>query len=141
MEKVAVRHGENNPNLIDLKFLFQELSGDLSVHLKKEEFILFRYINEMEKSEIIGVKVTKPHFEKVKNPVRMMTDEHDTSGDILRKMQEVTNSYTLPEGACPSFQALYQRLQELQADLHEHIHLENNLLFPRAIELELRIFG
>jgi regulator of cell morphogenesis and NO signaling len=56
-------------------------------------------------------------------------------------MQEVTNSYTLPEGACPSFQALYQRLQELQADLHEHIHLENNLLFPRAIELELRIFG
>jgi len=72
----------------------------------------------------------------VQNPVRMMAMEHDSAGELLRKMREVTNGYTVPEDGCMSYRLLYRALPEFEADLHEHIHLENNILFPRAIALE-----
>jgi regulator of cell morphogenesis and NO signaling len=71
----------------------------------------------------------------------MMMQEHDTAGDLLVKMRRITNDYSLPEGACPSFKALYFGLQDLEKDLHRHIHLENNVLFPQAVELEQKAFG
>jgi len=141
MAKVANRHGANHPELFEVEILFRELCDDLAPHLLKEEQVLFPYIKELEKAETNPATVNFACFGTVQNPVRRMMMEHDTAGDILRKMRELSMEYELPEGACPSFTALYNRLEALEKDLHQHIHLENNLLFPRAVELERKNFG
>lgn len=93
-------------------------------------------------SEKNNLSSPQPPFGTIKNPVRMMMTEHDAAGDILKMMREITYDYALPENACPSFQALYFGLEELEKDLHRHIHLENNVLFPQAVKLEQKvIFG
>lgn len=141
MAKVANRHGENHKELAELQGLFDELCSDLAPHLTKEEDILFPYIEQLERSEDNSGSAPMSCFGTVQNPIRMMTIEHDTVGDILKRMRAVSSDYTLPEGACPSYTALFDRLESFERDLHQHIHLENNLLFPRAIELEQRIFA
>ncbi len=138
MEKVVNRHGQNHLELFELEKLFKTLCNDQSTHLLKEEEILFPYIEKMEISESI---VASFCFGTVQNPIRMMMSEHDTAGDILRKMRDLTHDYRLPEGACLSFSALYGRLEAFEFDLHQHIHLENNILFPRAVELEEKVFS
>lgn len=138
MEKVFNRHGEYHPELAFLKDVFNSLHDDLIEHMQKEEIILFPYILDLENTFKHGLTAAFPPFGTVKNPVRMMMAEHDTAGELLRNMREITNEYALPEGACPSYTALYHRLADLERDLHQHIHLENNLLFPKAIELEER---
>lgn len=140
MIKVANKHGEHNPQLFVLEEFFTELCADLAPHLMKEEQILFPYITQLENYKNGNNFVSMPCFGSVRNPVGMMMREHDTAGDILRKMREVSNNYKLPEGACPSFTALYTRIEALEKDLHQHIHLENNVLFPRAMALENEIF-
>ncbi len=141
MEKVLRVHGERHPELLELKDLFQTLCDDLHPHLLKEEIVLFPYIRDMEFKHTKGLTVSFPPFGTVNHPVRMMMMEHDTAGDLIRKMREISNDYTLPEGACPSFTGLYHRFEELEKDLHQHIHLENNLLFPKAVELEKKCFN
>lgn len=140
MDKVARVHGDHHPELLELKDIFQTLCDDLNPHLRKEEVVLFPYIKELEETNSKGISASFPPFGTVQNPVRMMMSEHDTAGDLLRKMRELSGDYTLPEGACPSFTGLYHRFAELERDLHQHIHLENNLLFPKAIELEQKTF-
>lgn len=140
MAKVASRHGENHPELLELEQLFNELCNDLGPHLLKEEQVLFPYVEKLERSLLNSASVPFSCFGTVQNPVRMMMMEHDTAGDLLKKMREITNDYTLPEGACPSYTALFNRLEAFEKDLHQHIHLENNLLFPKAIELEEMAF-
>lgn len=140
IEKVARVHGEQHPELLGLQDVFRALGNDLTTHLLKEETILFPYIREIEVIHHNGLTGSPPVFGTVRNPVRMMMTEHDAAGELLRQMRELAADYTLPAGACPSFTGLFHRLTELERDLHEHIHLENNLLFPRAIELEQRIF-
>lgn len=76
------------------------------------------------------------HFGTVENPIRMLMSEHDTDGERLRHMRSLTNDYNLPEGACPSYTALFAGLEDLERDLHRHIHLENDVLFPAAVKLE-----
>ena len=141
MAKVASRHGENHPELFELEMVFRELCDDLSPHLVKEEKVLFPYIKQLEQAAVNSGAMNFPHFGTVRNPVGMMMMEHDTAGDLLRKMREISMEYKLPEGVCPSYTALYNRLEAFEKDLHQHIHLENNLLFPRAVELEQKIFG
>lgn len=141
MAKVADRHGEIHSELYELELVFRELCDDLSPHLLKEERVLFPYIEELEKADAGIGSVSLSCFGTVRNPVRAMMMEHDTAGDLLRKMRELSMEYKLPEGACPSFTALYNRLEAFEKDLHQHIHLENNLLFPRAVELEQKFFG
>lgn len=141
MAKVASRHGENHPELLELKGVFGELCDDLAPHLLKEEQVLFPYVEKLESSLLNSVSVPFSCFGTVQNPVRMMMMEHDTAGDLLRKMREITNDYKLPEGACPSYTALFNRLEVFEKDLHQHIHLENNLLFPKAIEMEEMAFA
>ncbi len=136
MAKVASRHSEHNPYLLELKNLFQDICDDLGPHMMKEEMVLFPYIEELESNLSKHIPGLSPPFGTVLNPVRMMKNEHEEVGELLSKMRAVSNDYTLPEGACPSFTALYHRFVEFERDLHQHIHLENNLLFPRAIELE-----
>jgi len=141
MAKVASRHGDHHKHLLELKDLFEAVCNDLQPHMEKEEQVLFPYIVDLESRQSTGRPPPFPPFGTVQNPIRMMTAEHEDVGDLLSEMREVTNDYKLPDGACPSFTALYHRFAEFERDLHKHIHLENNLLFPRAIDLERVAFG
>jgi regulator of cell morphogenesis and NO signaling len=135
-DKVCSRHGENHPELAELRGAFEHAKQDLIPHMLKEEQVLFPYIARMEEAVSEQRAVPAPFFVTVQNPVRMMMMEHDTVGDLLTQMRRITGNYTTPDDACISYQTLYQALQELEADLHQHIHLENNILFPRAVEME-----
>ena len=142
MEKVCRKHGEAHPELFFLENELVALCDDLTPHMRKEEMVLFPFIKHLEMSEANNLSSPHPPFGTVRNPVRMMMTEHDKAGEILRKMREITGDYAVPDGACPSFRALYFGLEELEKDLHRHIHLENNVLFPNAVKLEQKvIFG
>jgi regulator of cell morphogenesis and NO signaling len=142
MKKVSRRHGANHPEIFALENEFRSLGEDLYPHMKKEEMVLFPFIRHLEMSAANNLSIPRPPFCTVKNPVQAMMTEHDTAGDCLRKMREITKDYALPENACTSFRALYAGLVELEKDLHQHIHLENNVLFHKAVELEQNVlFG
>ena len=102
----------------------------------KEEMVLFPYIERMEESVLQREPILPPPFGTVQNPVAMMEHEHDSAGNALRSLRTGSNDYSAPPDACVSFQTLYKALAELEADLHQHIHIENNILFPRAIAME-----
>jgi regulator of cell morphogenesis and NO signaling len=134
--KVVGVHGKNHPELLQVQAIFAALSEELRVHLMKEEQVLFPHVYRMEESSLAGEVAPPAMFGTVLNPVRMMMQEHDGAGEALRSLRSVTHEYTLPADACISFRTLYQALQAFEADLHQHIHLENNILFPRAIAME-----
>jgi regulator of cell morphogenesis and NO signaling len=138
-EKVASRHGQNHPELLLIKALFEELADELLVHMRKEEHVLFPYIEQVEAASTGKFPAPHAHFGTVQNPVRMMMFEHDRAGDVFRKMRELSSDYTAPQDSCPSFKALYAGYEDLERDLHRHIHLENNVLFPMAIEMETNL--
>ena len=139
MEKVRTRHGEQHRELFELEIVFTALAESLIPHMRKEEVVLFPYIHSLEAALKQGQPLPPAHFGTVQNPIRMMMADHDTDGDRLRRMRDLTNGYTLPEGACPSYGALYAGLLDLERDLHRHIHLENNILFPAATALEREV--
>jgi regulator of cell morphogenesis and NO signaling len=130
--KVRDRHGEHHPELIPLARLVGELMADLIPHMMKEEQIVFPYVSELES----GDDVPPPFFGTVRNPIRMLMMEHEAAGEKVAEIRSVTSNFELPADACTSFTAFYNLLQELERDLHSHIHLENNVLFPRAAALE-----
>ena len=134
--KVIAAHGENHPELRQIGEVFQTLCADLKPHMFKEEQILFPYILEMEKSALQNRPAPFAPFGTVNNPIHMMMMEHDTVGDLLRELRALSSNYAVPPDGCISYQTLYQALEAFEGDLHQHIHLENNLLFPRAVELE-----
>jgi regulator of cell morphogenesis and NO signaling len=134
--KVAKVHGQNHAELAKVETAFRALAEELTVHLVKEERMLFPYIVQLESAARSGSRPAPVMFGTVQNPVHMMIMEHDSVGELLHKMSELTNGYTVPEDSCMSYKMLYQALPEFEADLHQHIHLENNILFPRAIALE-----
>ena len=136
MAKVAKRHGENHPELTELEGIYNTLAQSLIPHMMKEEQVLFPHIKRLGFAAENGMPAPFPPFGSVKNPIGMMMMEHDADGARLLEMRRVTGDYQLPEDACPSFTALYAGLQDLERDLHRHIHLENNVLFPAATELE-----
>jgi regulator of cell morphogenesis and NO signaling len=136
MEKVARKHGEAHPELLEVREVFTHLVESLIPHMQKEENVLFPYIQQLEMAVNSGSAPPMPHFGTVENPVRMMMRDHEGDGLRLSRIRQLTNHFTAPEGACPSFTALYAGLQDLERDLHRHIHLENNVLFPAAVELE-----
>ena len=104
--------------------------------MKKEEIILFPYIKKLLILKSENASVTPPPFGSVNNPIQMMESEHESAGDIFKEIARLTKNYTPPEGACNTFRALYAKLEEFEQDLHQHIHLENNILHPKAIQLE-----
>lgn len=134
--KVCSVHGKNHPELQSVRAAFSGLAQELSTHMMKEEVILFPYIVRMEEAVIQKEPVLPPPFGTVENPVAMMMHEHDSAGDALRTMRPCSAGYTPPGDACISFQTLYKALADFEINLHQHIHLENNILFPRAIEME-----
>lgn len=134
--KVVGVHGKNHPELLQVQAVFSALTEELRVHLMKEEQVLFPYLVRLEESFVAGEPAPPAMFGPVVNPVRMMMQEHDSAGDALRTFRSVTNDYSVPADACISYRTLYQALQGFEADLHQHIHLENNILFPRAVAME-----
>ena len=136
LEKVCNKHGVNHPELGHIRSLFRGLGQELTTHLMKEESVLFPYIERMEEAVIQREPILPPPFGSVANPVRMMEHEHDQAGTALKAMREASRDYNPPSDACTSFRALYQALANFEKDLHQHIHLENNVLFPRAQQME-----
>jgi regulator of cell morphogenesis and NO signaling len=134
LAKVASKHASNHPELKQVQNIFHALSEELTSHLMKEEQILFPYVKQLEAAG--EDRMRPPMFGSVKNPIHMMEIEHDSAGDALRELRSITNGFSAPEEGCFSYKALYQGLAEFETDLHQHIHLENNILFPRAIEME-----
>lgn len=136
LDKVCSVHGANHPELLHIRARFRGLAEELSAHMMKEERVLFPFIVRMEQAMVHGEPVSPPHFGTVRNPVGMMMHDHDSAGEALRTMRQASADYTPPSEACVSYQTLYKALADFEADLHQHIHLENNILFPRAIEME-----
>lgn len=135
--KVLDAHGLHHREILtQVHANFQTLDNELSSHLMKEEQMLFPYIVSLDRHSREGAPRPQAPFGTVENPVQQMEHEHDTAGTVLRKLRDVTDDYALPDDACPAFQAVYEELQRFEADLHQHIHLENNILFPRAVQLE-----
>jgi regulator of cell morphogenesis and NO signaling len=134
--KVVGVHGTNHPELLQVQAIFSALAEELRVHLMKEEEILFPYVLLMEESKLAQEPVPPAMFGTVVNPVHMMMREHDGAREALRSLRSVTKEYTLPADACISYRTLYQALQDFESNLHQHIHLENNILFPRAVAME-----
>jgi regulator of cell morphogenesis and NO signaling len=135
-ERVAKVHGHYYTEVVEINRLFNIVAQELAAHMKKEELILFPFIKKLVKADKEAVKATIPHFGSINNPIKMMEEEHENAGDILKEIKKLANNYTPPKEACNTFKALYAKLDEFEQDLHQHIHLENNILFPKAIALE-----
>ena len=135
-QKVADVHGDHHSEVIRINELFQDLAEELLAHLQKEEMILFPYIKKLVADESAG-KCTDPGcFGSIGSPISVMEAEHENAGLILKEMYRISDGYSAPEDACNTFRVLYGKLKEFEDDLHRHIHLENNILFPKAIEKE-----
>lgn len=134
--KVCAAHGGNHPELLTILEVFSDLKQELVSHMKKEELVLFPYICELDEAVADGGILRMPFFGSVFNPIRIMLAEHDRAGDALKKIRELSADFSVPADGCASYRELYRALEALEADLHLHIHLENNILFPGAIRLE-----
>lgn len=130
MKKVEGLHGADHPEVFEIGKVFAVIGSELTHHFFCEENILFPYIEEMEASQQAALP---PVFGSVEQPINRMMMDHDQSGEELRTLRSLTNDYTPPRAACPTWRALYRALEDLERDLHQHIHLENNILFPRAL--------
>ncbi|MBX5478422.1 MAG: iron-sulfur cluster repair di-iron protein [Pyrinomonas methylaliphatogenes] len=136
-QKVCAAHGEKHPELLAMREVFGQMCAELEAHMFKEERVLFPYIIKLERAD--ERDSLPPLFGGLSNPVRVMIAEHDSSGEDLRKLRRLSADYAAPDDACTSYRVLYRSLEELERDLHRHIHLENNILFPRALKLEEEI--
>jgi len=134
--KVARVHGNNHPEVVEIYNHYQAVSSELRMHMHKEEAILFPYIKQLASAKEHAETIPFCPFGTVSNPISMMELEHESAGENLQAISELSNGYNPPEDACNTFRVLYAKLQEFEKDLHHHIHLENNILFPKAIKLE-----
>ena len=135
LDKIAKVHGDNHPELLEIRDEFFKTADALTSHMKKEEFILFPYIKAMESARKNHFQLSPTHFGDIQNPISMMEEEHDTEGERFRKLSTLSNNYTPPADACQTYKVAFAMLQEFENDLHTHIHLENNILFPEAKEV------
>ncbi|MDX5338916.1 MAG: iron-sulfur cluster repair di-iron protein [Cyclobacteriaceae bacterium] len=136
LDKICKVHGDRHPELLEINQLFTDSVGELAQHMKKEELVLFPYIRKMVDAKTAGNPLPAPHFGTVENPIAMMMHEHDVEGERFRKIAELTNEYQPPADACNTYRVSFSMLKEFEDDLHLHIHLENNILFPKAKAME-----
>lgn len=140
-DRVATVHGHHYTQVVEINQLFHALAAELKSHMHKEEMILFPFIKALAAANKNGTPLARPGFGSIQNPINMMEQEHEGAGDIIKRIAELTNSFVPPAEACNTFRALYAKLEEFQNDLFQHIHLENNILFPKAIEMEKTFFA
>jgi len=138
--KIKEVHGERHPELYKIFDLFSQSAMDLSMHLQKEERILFPLIRELAEADRCGSSVEQSHCGTVQNPISVMKAEHEIEGERFKKVSELSGGYTTPADGCNTYHTAYEMLDEFERKLHEHIHLENNILFPKAIEMEKSFF-
>jgi len=132
LEKICNVHGTNHPELFEIKKLFNESAGELIMHMQKEEIMLFPYIQKMVKAKKDDSPISRSVFGSVTNRIRMMVSEHEAEGSRFDKIAEISKNYNIPGDACTTYKATFKKLNEFENDLHRHIHLENNILFPNA---------
>lgn len=132
LDKVRRRHGANHPELVRVAMLLSAIEAEIEHHFHCEENVLFPYIAQLEENPGAA---RLPMFQSIHHPVHRMLAEHDQTGEKLRSLREETNHYQPPSDACTTFRALWKALEDLEKDMHLHIHLENNILFPRALSL------
>lgn len=136
LNKLVAVHGKNHPELLKIRDEFTECTGELAMHMKKEELVLFPYVKKLVAATEKNQKTEKPNFGTVANPIEMMMHEHDVEGERFRRMRKLSSNYKIPKDACRTYIVTYELLNEFEDDLHMHIHLENNILFPKAILME-----
>lgn len=138
-ERSAAKHGPAHPEIVQIGNWLQQLSSELLLHLMKEESILFPYVGALEEASQQGAEAPHACFATVESPIGAMLNEHEAAGTLLEQMRTATGGFAPPADACPTLVGLMDGLAAFERDLHRHIHLENNLLFPRAIELEKQV--
>lgn len=136
VEAVIGMHGAKHSELKFIKSHFWQLSNELQHHMRKEELVLFPYMKKLDEAELSETQLKTPVFGSVKSPVSVMVTEHETATLMQNKLFSLSNGFSCPEGASEVFCELYEKLKEFDQDLHQHVYLENDVLFPRAITLE-----
>ncbi len=139
LAKIREKHGLKHCEIEEIEKLFGDVAREMTAHMQKEEQILFPYIDALERSASGSGSVEPPFFQTVRNPIHAMMKEHDSAGDLVKRIRKASNDYKAPPDACTSYQATYQELRQFEEDLHLHVHLENNILFPRTVELEAAV--
>jgi regulator of cell morphogenesis and NO signaling len=135
LEKVSTKHGDRHPELREIFQLFAKLKEELTEHMFKEENILFPRIKEIEKSFLNKSSLSVPATGYIEAPVAVMEHEHDEAGTLMEQIRIKTNNYMPPADACTTYRVSFASLHAFEADLHQHVHLENNILFPKAIKM------
>lgn len=136
LHRLVRLYGEQYPELVEIKDTFEDLTGPLMVHMQHEEFIVFPYIRELAKK---GKRVTSSMYRSANSPISGMLTDHDKGQAYLRKLDELTHHYAAPETDSNAFKVTYAAMRELEKDLHAHILLENEVLFPKALAMEIRV--
>ena len=135
-QKVAAKHGGSHPEVVEIAGVFEAVAQEMTHHMMKEEHILFPYIRGLAEQARAGRPAPPSPFGTVRNPIRMMEMEHESAGNATRRIRTLSGDYTPPADACATFRATLEELREFELDLHQHVHLENNILHPKAIALE-----
>ena len=135
VNKVARRHGEHTPSLVELAAVFNAFKAELESHMQKEEVVLFPICRQMD----AATGPQRFHCGSVENPIAVMVREHDDAGEALARMRELTNGFTPPIDACNTYRAMFDSLHQLEQDMHRHVHKENSILFPKAAEREQQL--
>lgn len=140
LEKITAVHGEEHPELEEVLEIFKKTAGEITVHMKKEELMIFPYIKKMMKANKLSQAI-KTRQGGLESPIETLLHEHDDEGKKFKRIAELTDNYTTPEDGCSTYRLTLAMLKEFEEDLHLHIHLENNILFPKSIELEKTILA
>jgi regulator of cell morphogenesis and NO signaling len=136
LKKIIAAHGNRHQELHDILELFEATASELTLHMKREELMLFPQVRKMYASNNDGLPIVEPPFGSFKNPIGAMMKDHTDEGERFRKIRTLSNNYTPPADGCNTYKVTFKLLEEFEKDLHLHIHLENNILFPKAIVLE-----
>lgn len=137
--KVARVHGDRHPELLHILEHVLNINEEMLEHMEKEERVLFPFIKTLESASVSKQSVAKPSFGTVENPIKAMIAEHESAGNEMEEIQKLTNDFTPPGDACTTYRVFFQNLDAFQQDLHKHVHLENNILFPKALSLEVAL--
>ena len=137
--KVAATRGDRAPELAKVAELIEKLRGEMYAHIQKEEQVLFPFISQMDQESIVAYPPAHACFRSVTHPIFMMEQEHESADHIVAELIRLTNHFEPPSWACATHIALFSGLREFEADLKQHVHLENDVLFPRAIQLEAEL--
>ena len=138
LKKIIAAHGNRHKELHDILELFESTASELTLHMKKEELMLFPQVRKMVVSHKEGKEIVLPPFGSFENPIGVMMKDHTDEGERFRQIRALSNDYTPPADGCNTYKVAFKLLEEFEKDLHLHIHLENNILFPKAIDLEKR---